>query len=66
MVPSTVWRINTDPPSGSGAASFGAEGDARWWDQVDLVKLILAANQIKEISDDIQLLPALTIFDVSI
>lgn len=65
VVPSSVWRINTDPPTDQ-AASFAAEGDEKWWDQVDLVKLILAANQIKEIPDDIRLLPALTVLDVSI
>ena len=32
---------------------------------MDLVKLILAANQIKEIPDDIQFLIALTVLDVS-
>lgn len=65
MIPSSVWRINTDPPADQ-AASFTAEGDEKWWDQVDLTKLILALNQIKEISDDIRLLTALTILDVRI
>lgn len=60
-MPSGVWRINTDPPPQS-SASFAEE---KWWDQVDLVKLILAANQIKEIPDDIRLLSALTVLDVS-
>ena len=64
MVPAAVWRINSDPPPDS-VASFAAEGGSSWWEQVDLVKLILAANQIKEIPDDIQLLPALTVLDVS-
>ena len=60
-----MWRINTDPPPDS-ATSFAAEGSDKWWDQVDLVKLILAANQIKEIPDDVRLLTALTILDVSV
>lgn len=57
-----MWHINTDLPSDR-SASFAQEDT--WWDQVDLVKLILAANQIKEIPDDIRLLNALTILDVS-
>lgn len=63
MIPSSVWRINIDPPPDH-TASFAAKGDDKWWDQVDLVKLILAANQIKEISDDIRFLTALTVLDV--
>lgn len=46
--------------------SFSAEGDEKWWDQVDLTKLILAVNQIKQIPDDVRLLPALTVLDVSV
>ena len=64
VVPSSVWQINTDPAATSeGSVSFGQED--KWWDQVDLVKLILAANQIKEIPEDIRLLCALTVLDVS-
>jgi Leucine-rich repeat (LRR) protein len=65
VVPAGVWRINVEPPSDRDT-SFTAQDDERWWDQVDLTKLILAANQIKEIPDDIHLLTALTILDVSI
>ena len=46
-------------------SSFDAQGDDRWWEQVDLVKLILASNQLTELSPDIKLLPALTVLDVS-
>ena len=64
VVPPGVWHINTEvPPDQDG--SFTAQDDERWWDQVDLTKLILAANQIKEIPDDVRLLTALTILDVS-
>lgn len=65
VVPTSVWHINTEPPP-SHSTSFTAQDEERWWDQVDLVKLILAVNQIKEIPDDIGLLTALTILDVSI
>lgn len=61
MVPSTVWRINIDPPTEC-AVAFAQED--RWWDQVELVKLILAANEIRELSEDIKLLQALNILDV--
>ena len=60
-----MWRINTDPPPDQNA-SFNTGGDDKWWDQVELFKLILAANQIKDISEDIRLLTALVVLDVSI
>ena len=62
-VPSSVWRLNLDPPPDS-STTFGTAGDDRWWDQVDLVKLILADNLIRELSEEIQHLPALTVLDV--
>ncbi len=62
-VPSSVWRLNLDPPPDS-SATFGTAGDDRWWDQVDLVKLILADNLLCELSEEIQHLPALTVLDV--
>lgn len=62
VVPSSVWHINTDPPTEQ-SLSFGQED--RWWDQTELTKLILAANEIKELSEEIKLLQALTILDVS-
>ena len=36
----------------------------RWWDQVDLNKLILASNRIQEISEELKTLSALTVLDV--
>ena len=64
MVPESVWRINVDPPADGGVA-FDTSGSDQWWDQTDLVKLILADNQLKELSEDISFLPALTVLDVS-
>ncbi len=58
-----MWHINAEPPSDRDT-SFGAQDDDRWWDQVDLGKLILADNQIKEIAEDIRLLTGLAILDV--
>ncbi|XP_041064478.1 leucine-rich repeat-containing protein 40 [Carcharodon carcharias] len=62
-VPQSVWRINVDPPEESHLnVSFSAND--RWWDQTDLTKLILASNKLKCLSEDLQLLPALTVLDV--
>ena len=43
--------------------SFQIEEDS-WWEHVDLSKLILASNQITELSTDIQLLLGLTVLDL--
>ncbi|NWW78465.1 LRC40 protein, partial [Climacteris rufus] len=62
-VPEHVWRINVDPPEEAQQnLSFGAA--ERWWEQADLTKLILASNQLQSLSEDVQLLPALTTLDV--
>ena len=65
-VPSSVWKLNVDPPQQQQSSlSFGADENDRWWEQTELVKLILAGNGLKELSEDIRLLPALTVLDVS-
>jgi len=64
-VPDSVWRINTEPPKGQDA-SWDNKGDEKWWDQLDLSKLILASNQLVQLSPDIRMLPALTVLDVSL
>uniref|UniRef100_A0ABM5G8B8 Leucine-rich repeat-containing protein 40 isoform X2 n=1 Tax=Pogona vitticeps TaxID=103695 RepID=A0ABM5G8B8_9SAUR len=62
-VPLHVWRINLDTPEEAKQnLSFGA--DDRWWEQTDLTKLILSSNKLKCLSDDVRLLPALTVLDV--
>nr|XP_033772798.1 leucine-rich repeat-containing protein 40 [Geotrypetes seraphini] len=62
-VPQNVWRINLDTPEESHQnLSFGAAD--RWWEQTDLTKLILASNKLHCLSDDINLLPALSVLDV--
>lgn len=63
-VPSCVWRINLDTPEEGKTISMD-DADDRWWEQIDLNKLILASNGISQLSDDIRLLPALTVLDVS-
>lgn len=37
----------------------------RWWDQVDLTKLILASNALTSLGEGLAQLPALTVLDVS-
>ncbi|NXS93309.1 LRC40 protein, partial [Jacana jacana] len=62
-VPQHVWRINLDTPEEAHQnLSFGAAD--RWWEQTDLTKLILASNKLQCLSEDIKLLPALTVLDV--
>ncbi|XP_039238968.1 leucine-rich repeat-containing protein 40, partial [Pipra filicauda] len=63
VVPPHVWRINVDTPEEAQQnLSFGAAD--RWWEQTDLTKLILASNKLQSLSEDVQLLPALTVLDV--
>ncbi|XP_008170794.2 leucine-rich repeat-containing protein 40 isoform X4 [Chrysemys picta bellii] len=62
-VPANVWRINLDVPEEAHQnLSFGAAD--RWWEQTDLTKLILASNKLQCLSEDVRLLPALTVLDV--
>ncbi|XP_062993574.1 leucine-rich repeat-containing protein 40 isoform X2 [Elgaria multicarinata webbii] len=62
-VPLHVWRINLDTPEEANQnLSFGAAD--RWWEQTDLIKLNLSSNKLQCLSDDVKLLPALTVLDV--
>ncbi|KAF6025310.1 LRRC40 [Bugula neritina] len=45
-----------------GDADF--DNDERWWDQVELTKLILASNKIQDLSEDVKLLSALQSLDI--
>lgn len=64
-VPDSVWHINVEPAKGQDV-SWDSKSDDKWWDQVDLSKLILASNQLVQLSEDIRMLPALTVLDVSV
>ena len=64
-VPEGVWRINIDAPPDQTVDISRGDSSEQWWDQVDLTKLILASNQLKELSEDIKYLVALTVLDVS-
>lgn len=43
--------------------AFGA--DDRWWEQTDLTKLIISSNKLETLSENVKLLPALVVLDVS-
>uniref|UniRef100_A0A1X7TEE9 Leucine-rich repeat-containing protein 40 n=1 Tax=Amphimedon queenslandica TaxID=400682 RepID=A0A1X7TEE9_AMPQE len=61
VIPPKLWRLNIDPPDGS-TASFDV--DERWWDQVEVTKLDLSSNEIKEISEDIENFNSLSALEV--
>nr|XP_034977915.1 leucine-rich repeat-containing protein 40 isoform X3 [Zootoca vivipara] len=62
-VPPHVWRINLDIPDET-KQNLSFSADERWWEQTDLAKLILSSNKLQCLSDDLRLLPALTVLDV--
>lgn len=74
-VPDIVWNLNSltnDPSTDKGklmTASFDFplnEDDSpeRWWDYVDLTKLLLASNKLSSIPGDIENLVSLTVLDL--
>ena len=63
-VPDTVWKINIDVPEEAKTVAMDNTED-RWWDQVDLTKLILASNALTSLGEGLAQLPALTVLDVS-
>ena len=65
-IPDKVWRVNLDvPPESKNVSLDSADGD-KWWEIVDLTKLIVASNKLTEISPEIFQFPALAVLDVSI
>lgn len=63
-VPQNVYRINCEPAEEGQQSLFCGDSD-RWWEQTDLTKLCLSSNQLTHLSEDIRLLPALSVLDVS-
>ncbi|XP_023194680.1 leucine-rich repeat-containing protein 40 isoform X3 [Xiphophorus maculatus] len=62
-VPQNVYRLNVDESAEAQEnVSFG--GSDCWWEQTNLTKLLLSSNQLTQMSEDIKLLPALTILDL--
>ena len=64
-VPEKVWRVNLDVPPEAQNVSLDSTDDDKWWEIVDLTKLILASNKLSEISSEIAQFPALLVLDVS-
>ncbi|GAB1288273.1 Leucine-rich repeat-containing protein 40 [Apodemus speciosus] len=58
-----VWRINVDIPEEANQ-NLSFSSTERWWEQTDLTKLIISSNKLQSLSDDLRLLPALTILDI--
>ena len=63
QIPSKVLRINVDKFEEE--TNEDHENGFKWWQQIDMQKLILASNKITEIPKDIQFLESLVTFDVS-
>lgn len=63
-VPASVYRINCEAAEDGQQSLFCGDSE-RWWEQTDLTKLYLSSNQLTHLSEDIRLLPALTVLDVS-
>lgn len=63
-IPADVYRINQAQQIDNSAISF-EKTDESWWDDVFLSKLILTANSITHISEDIELLDKLSYIDAS-
>lgn len=53
-----------DPPE-EAQQNLSFSAAERWWEQTDLTKLLLSSNKLETISEDIKLLPALVVLDVS-
>nr|XP_034356491.1 leucine-rich repeat-containing protein 40 isoform X2 [Arvicanthis niloticus] len=62
-VPQCVWRINVDIPEEANQ-NLSFNSTERWWEQTDLTKLIISSNKLQSLSDDLRLLPALTVLDI--
>ena len=67
-VPNRVWRMDLDKANlkSSDLLSMDEDTDAdfKWWDQIDLSKLIVATNRIRAIPKEVGLLSALVTLDV--
>ncbi|XP_073259571.1 leucine-rich repeat-containing protein 40-like [Porites lutea] len=63
-VPDKVWRVNLEVPLEARNVSLDCADGDKWWEIVDVTKLILASNKLTEISSEIVQFPALTVLDV--
>lgn len=67
IVPDIVWNINSLSADEVKqlSVSLDSREEERWWEYVDLTKLVLASNTLRHISPEISNYPALTVLDVS-
>ncbi|GFR82517.1 leucine-rich repeat-containing protein 40 [Elysia marginata] len=62
-VPESVWTIQEDTPEEARVVSMDNNED-KWWDTVELTKLILASNTLSCLDEKLGNLSALTVLDV--
>ncbi|GFN77100.1 LINE-1 retrotransposable element orf2 protein [Plakobranchus ocellatus] len=62
-VPDNVWTIQDDVPEEAKVVSMDNTED-KWWDTVELTKLILASNTLTCLDEGLRNLSALTVLDV--
>ena len=65
-IPDQVFKTATTAPTKTNTIdySFDSRDTPTWWSLVDLQKLILSDNEIKEIDERIETLVGLLVFDV--
>lgn len=71
-IPVEIWQLNENSqdlsfnkPRAANNKDNNNDNEFKWWDQVDLTKLILAANKIKLVPSDIKALSTLVTLDVN-
>ncbi|CAL1540077.1 unnamed protein product, partial [Lymnaea stagnalis] len=62
-VPDAVWKIQEMVPEEAKSVSMD-NADDKWWDTVDLTKLILASNHLSSLGEGLSNLQALTVLDI--
>jgi Leucine-rich repeat (LRR) protein len=63
-VSNRIWSMNVDKADKSNDTSL-VDDDCKWWDHVNLTKLILASNKITNIPKEAALLDSLVTLDVN-
>jgi hypothetical protein len=64
IVPENVWTVQEDVPEEAKCVSMDNTDD-KWWETLDLTKLILASNRLSSLGEGLRNLVALTVLDVS-
>ncbi|KAH9496798.1 Leucine-rich repeat-containing protein 40 [Bulinus truncatus] len=63
VVPEEVWSIQEFVPEESKSVSLD-NSDDKWWDTVDMTKLILASNHLTSLGEGLKNLQSLTVLDI--